>query len=63
MIVTQSCYDPLYTNTDKFITLVTGGRGSAKSFNVTTFIQRLTFEQGHKILFSRYTLTSAEFFK
>lgn len=60
MIVTQACYDPLYTNSDKFITLVTGGRGSAKSFNVTTFIQRLTFESGHKILFSRYTLTSAE---
>lgn len=60
MIVTQEVYDPLYTNTDKFITLVTGGRGSAKSFNVTTFIERLTFEAGHKILFSRYTLTSAE---
>lgn len=60
MIVTQPVYDPLYTNTEKFIILLTGGRGSAKSFNATTFIERLTFEVGHKILFSRYTLTSAE---
>lgn len=60
MIVTQPVFDPLYTNTDKFIILMTGGRGSAKSFNATTFIERLTFEVGHKILFSRYTLTSAE---
>lgn len=52
-------YKELYTNTDKFITLVTGGRGSGKSFEVMRFIQRLTFEQGHKILLSRYTLSSA----
>lgn len=60
MIVHQAKYDPLYTNTDKFIILITGGRGSAKSFNATTFIERLTFTKGHKILFSRYTMTSAE---
>ena len=60
MILTQPVYDPLYTNEEKFIVLLTGGRGSAKSFNVTTFIQRLTFEAGHKVLFSRYTLSSAE---
>lgn len=52
-------YDPLYTEEDKFIFLVTGGRGSAKSFNVSTFLERLSFERGHKILFSRYTMTSA----
>lgn len=59
MIQIQSVYTPLYTNTDKFITIISGGRGSAKSFNVTTFIERLTFEKGHKILFSRYTMASA----
>jgi phage terminase large subunit len=53
-------YRPLYTNKDKFIFLVTGGRGSAKSFNVSTFTERLSFEAGHKILFSRYTMSSAD---
>lgn len=59
MIQTQEVYNPLYENKDKFIIILSGGRGSAKSFNATTFIERLTFEQGHKILFSRYTMTSA----
>lgn len=58
-IHTQKVYNPLYENKDKFIIIVSGGRGSAKSFNVNTFIERLTFEVGHKILFSRYTMTSA----
>ena len=59
MIKTQSVYDPLY-QTNKRIILLTGGRGGAKSFNASTFLERLTFEKGHKILFSRFTLTSAE---
>lgn len=59
MIKTQPPYVPLYTNKDKFIILVTGGRASAKSFNVSTFAKRLTFEAGHKVLFSRYTMASA----
>ncbi|MPM34678.1 hypothetical protein SDC9_81265 [bioreactor metagenome] len=60
MIKVQPVYNPLYENEDKFIILVTGGRGSAKSFNVSTFLERLSFEKGHLILFSRYTMTSAE---
>lgn len=52
-------YHPLYQNTDKFIILITGGRGSGKSFEVSRFIERLTFEEGQKILFTRYTMTSA----
>lgn len=52
-------YKPLYQNKDKFIVLVTGGRGSGKSFEVARFLERLTFERGRKILFTRYTLTSA----
>lgn len=59
-IKTQEVYNPLYNNTDKLITLITGGRGSAKSFNVGTFIERLSFESGHKMLYSRYTMTSAD---
>lgn len=52
-------YDQLYTEEEKFIFLITGGRGSAKSFNVSTFVERLSFEEGHKMLFCRYTMTSA----
>lgn len=59
MIVPQDIYDPLYTNKDKFIILITGGRGSGKSFNASAFIERLTFEVGHIILYCRYTMTSA----
>lgn len=59
MIEVQPPYEPLYENEEKFITLITGGRGSGKSFNASTFIERLTFEEGHKVLFTRYTMTSA----
>lgn len=69
MIHTHECYRELYTNKDKFIILITGGRGSGKSFSAGTFIERLTFELGqledshkiaHQILFTRYTMVSAE---
>jgi len=52
-------YERLYTEGEKFVFLITGGRGSAKSFNTSTFIERLSFQKGHKILFSRYTMTAA----
>ena len=39
--------------------LITGGRGSGKSFAVNNFIENLTFQKGHTILFTRYTLVSA----
>jgi phage terminase large subunit len=59
MIYPQDAYIPLYENRDKFIILATGGRGSAKSFNISTFIERLSYEDGHKILYCRYTMSSA----
>mgnify|MGYP002611224750 FL=1 len=65
MIEPQATYHPLYTDTDKFIILITGGRGSGKSFNASTFIERLTFEMTeaekivHQILYTRYTMVSA----
>lgn len=65
MIVPQTIYHPLYTDNDKFIILITGGRGSGKSFNASTFIERLTFEMMeaekivHQILYTRYTMVSA----
>lgn len=55
----HSVYHPLYKNKDKFIVLITGGRGSGKSFEVARFLERLTFEKNRKILFTRYTLVSA----
>jgi phage terminase large subunit len=39
--------------------VVTGGRGSGKSFEVGRFITLLSFEKGHKILFTRQTMISA----
>lgn len=41
-------------------TLVYGGRGSAKSFHVAVYLLMLTFTAGEVILFTRYTMTSAE---
>jgi phage terminase large subunit-like protein len=38
---------------------ITGGRGSAKSFHVATFLLNLTYEAGHVILFTRYTMVAA----
>lgn len=40
-------------------TIITGGRGSAKSFSVGVFLTLLTFQENEKILFTRKTLTSA----
>lgn len=52
-------YQPLFTTKKRYI-IVTGGRGSGKSFGVTTFLLLLTYELSHRILFTRYTLISAE---
>lgn len=45
-------------NESKF-TIVTGGRGSGKSFAITYLINLLSYEVGHTILYTRYTLRSA----
>lgn len=65
MIKTFPIYYPLYEEKDKFIFLITGGRGSGKSFSTSTFLERLTFEMTpvekivHQILYTRYTMVSA----
>lgn len=48
----------MFENNTRFF-IITGGRGSAKSFGVGTFANLLSFEQGHTILFTRQTMTSA----
>lgn len=50
-------WNNLGNNTRYFI--VTGGRGSGKSFEVSRFCSLLTFEPRQKILLTRQTMTSA----
>lgn len=58
-IVRNPKYKPVYL-TDKRYILLTGGRGSGKSFEISTFLCLLSYELNQRILFSRYTMTSAE---
>lgn len=58
MITLNQKYKPLYSSNTRYF-IITGGRGSAKSFAVGTFASALSFEVGHKILFTRSTMTSA----
>jgi len=51
-------YQALF-NSDSRYYVITGGRGSGKSFATNTFLVLLTYEKGHRILFTRYTMTSA----
>lgn len=52
-------YEPLYSQYKRY-TVLTGGRGSAKSFHVADWLLKLTYEAGHVILFTRWTMISAE---
>ena len=58
MIEIHNKYSPI-TESDSRYFIVTGGRGSGKSFTLTLLLVLLTYEAGHVILFTRYTLTSA----
>ena len=51
-------FRPLFASNTRYYVL-TGGRGSAKSFHVADFLLKLSYEQGHSILFTRYTMISA----
>ena len=51
-------YQPLWTSDARFF-VVTGGRGSGKSFAISLNADTTTYEKGHTILYTRYTLTSA----
>lgn len=59
MINLNPVFKELFTTKKRYI-LLTGGRASSKSFNVTAFLCLLSYEQKQRILFTRYTLTSAE---
>lgn len=64
-IKTHKVYYPMYEDKEHFIFLITGGRGSGKSYSASTYIERLTFEYNdamklaHQILYTRYTMVSA----
>tara|TARA_R110000803_G_scaffold136142_1_gene203115 strand:+ start:796 stop:2007 length:1212 start_codon:yes stop_codon:yes gene_type:complete len=52
-------FTPLFTNTDCRYFIITGGRGSSKSYAITSVGTLSLMEEGIKILFTRYTMTSA----
>jgi phage terminase large subunit len=58
LIEVKKKYMPI-VETDSRYFIVSGGRGSGKSFSINALLVMLTYEQGHTILFTRYTLTSA----
>ena len=58
MLNLNSKYLPLWENKTRYF-IVTGGRGSGKSFEVGAMASALSFVSGHKILFTRQTMTSA----
>lgn len=58
MISVQKKYEVLRDSDSRYF-IISGGRASGKSFNISILILLLTFEREHTILFTRYTLTSA----
>jgi phage terminase large subunit len=58
LITLNPKYKSLFENDTRYF-IITGGRGSSKSFGVGTFANLLSFEAGHRILFTRQTMTSA----
>jgi phage terminase large subunit len=57
MILINDKYKPLFENRTRY-NVISGGRGSGKSFSVALYLLLLTFEQNRTILFARYTMTS-----
>lgn len=53
-------FSPLRENKDCRYFILTGGRGSSKSFSTTLIENANTFEYGYKCLFTRYTMRSAK---
>ena len=58
MIEVNKKYSPISTADSRYF-IVTGGRGSGKSFSINLLLVLLTYEAGHTILFTRFTLASA----
>ena len=58
MIELNPKFAPISESDSRYF-IVTGGRGSSKSYSINTLLMMLTFEAGHTILFTRLTLSSA----
>ena len=59
-IKASSPYLPLFTRGSTRYKLILGGRGSAKSFTVSTALIDRTYDDDGTILFTRFTLVNAE---
>ncbi len=59
MIELNPVFRPIL-ETDKRIILVTGGRGSSKSFSINSLLCLLMYEVMHTILLTRWTMASAD---
>jgi len=57
-LILNKKYNPLFESDARYF-IITGGRGSGKSFAVTAFLTLLTMTKGIRILFTRFTMTSA----
>ena len=57
-ITLQSKYETIRSSKSRYH-IITGGRASGKSFAICINLLLLTYEKGHTILFTRYTMTSA----
>ena len=53
-------YASLFAPPKERYTIITGGRGSAKSFSVASALLRRTYDDGYNILFTRWTMDSAK---
>jgi len=52
-------YQPLWSGQYRYA-ILSGGRGSGKSVATQTFLRDLSYEAGHKIVSTRYTMVAAE---
>lgn len=59
MINLSSKFKPIKKKDSPRYVLLTGGRGASKSFGVATLIAERACSPGHRILYTRYTMTSA----
>jgi phage terminase large subunit len=57
MIKLNPKYKPLVLGNQRY-NIISGGRGSGKSFSIASYLLGLTFEKGNVILFSRWTMSS-----
>lgn len=59
MINLSRNFEKLFTTKKRYI-ILSGGRGSGKSFNASAFVCLLTYDNNQKTLYTRYTMSSAE---